>query len=250
MIVVAGVAIGGVIVVALLAFLGVRAIRREAARREVQKMIQSPEFREKYFGEKQGWQVHQNPLGGYSVEMPGPPKGRPRTIKSPTGPVTIQVVTADRGKDETFSVAHLPQFSPVSAPTAEAVLLAGIDATLANMKARAVAKRSFQVGGFPAIEADYDGNDRGRTFSGRLWVIVTGNAVYEVGWIVSPPKPLHEEAKRFFASFKFMHRPVPLMAETPVPILPAPRILPPTPQRPAPTAPAAPGPTPPTASPK
>jgi HAMP domain-containing protein len=251
-ILVAGLAIGGVIAVAILVVVVVQAVRREAARQEVQKMMQSPEFREKVLGEKQGWQVHQNALGGYSVEMPGPPKGRPRTINSPTGPVAVEVVTADRGKDETFSVARLPQFSPVSAPTAEALLQGGIDTLVANMKARVVTRRSFQVEGFPAIEADYEGNDRGRTFSGRVWVIVTGSALYEVGWIVSPPKPLNDESKRFFASFKFTTPPFALMPEMPAPAIPAPPTFPTLPQRPPPTMPSAPGtsPPPPPASPK
>lgn len=197
-----GLGVGGG-VCALLLVLGiafiVSAVKKQARRAEVRKMMQDPEWREKHLGEKQGWQTYTDasPLYGFSVELPNPP------IKQHQGFAaggTQWIVMAHRDK-ETYSVVTIRPALGVDSQQAEQ-LLRSADQVAVGMQARVTSQRPVTVGGVAGTEFVYESLADKKSFNGRIRLFATSNMIFQVGWMVSPRAPLTSDVTRFLDSFQ------------------------------------------------
>jgi hypothetical protein len=190
---------GGALLVSAVGIWGALSFVKKAIRRaEVRKKMQDPAWREKYLGEKQGWQTYtdSNPQSGFSVLLPGPPKKQSQGFTA-GGPQWIVMAHLPQ---QTFSVVTVRPALGINSEQASQIVHAA-DMVAAGMKAQVTSQHPVTLGQFHGIEFDFQSLPGEKSYSGRVRVFVTAHMICQVGWMASPKAPVHSDVTRFLDSF-------------------------------------------------
>jgi hypothetical protein len=141
------------------------------------------------------WEHYSSPEGGFTVDMPGPPKKETHDQKTPQGVITFNAVVANRPHASYMAAwADVPPKLPID-------LDAFLKSLVKNYQGTVQEKREVELAGRPGMEFVLKTNKPQGQVAGRVYHLK--DRLYEL-LVVGHEAGRPAEAEKFFETFKLV----------------------------------------------